>query len=124
VAQGGRISYTDRRDLAYGRRYTYVLVAGDSLGRIGPPSPRVSVTYVAAAEAPGGLVAEAGEREVRLRWRASARLLDGGAAPETLIYEVLRAPSPDAGAAPLTRTPPGQLALTDRNLENDRTYYY
>ena len=124
VAQGARILYTDRRDLAYGRRYTYVLVAGDSHGRIGPPSPRVSVTYVAAAEAPGDVVAEAGEREVRLRWRAPARLLDGGAAPETLTYEVLRAPSPDAAATPLTRTPPGQLALTDRNVENDHTYYY
>src|SRR5439155_1475459 len=84
----------------------------------------VSVIYVAAAEAPGDLVAEAGEREVRLRWCAPARLLDGGAAPETLAYEVLRAPSPDAAATPLTRTPPGQLALADRNVENDHTYFY
>jgi len=124
VAQGARLVFSDHRDLAYGRRYTYVLVAGDSLGRIGPPSPRVSVTYLAAAEAPGGLVAEPGEREVRLRWRAPTLLLDGGAPPASLIYEVLRAPSVDAAAAPVTRTPPGQLALTDRDLENDHTYYY
>jgi len=124
AAQGARIVFSDRQNLAYGRRYTYVLLAGDSHGRIGPPSPRVSVTYVAAPEPPSSVVAEAGEREVRLRWRAPARLLDGGDAPATLTYEVLRAPSPDVAPSPLTRTSQGELALTDRDLENDHTYYY
>jgi len=61
---------------------------------------------------------------VRLSWQAPARLLDGSPAPGTLTYEVLRAPSLDAAALPVARTPQAEPTLTDRDLENDRTYYY
>ena len=120
----GRLVFADRQGLAYGRRYTYVVVAGDSRGRIGPPSVRVSVTYVPAAEPPVDLVAEGGEREARLAWQAPAQLIDGSAPTDPLAYEVLRAPSVDAELTPVTRAPITERALTDRGLENDRTYYY
>ena len=124
TVQGGRVTLADRRGLAPGRRYTYVVVTADSLGRVSPPSARASVTFVAAAEPPRDLVAEPGEREVRLRWAPPARLLDGGAPPAALAYDVLRAPAADAPLVPVARTPAGALALTDRELENDRTYWY
>lgn len=124
AVQGGRVTFADRRGLAYGRRYTYAVVTADSLGRVGAPSARASVTFIAAAEPPRDLVAEPGEREVRLRWAPPARLLDGGAAPAALAYELLRAPEADAPLTSVARTPAGTLALTDRELENDRTYHY
>jgi len=124
VARGSRLVFADRQGLAYGRRYTYVVVAGDSRGRIGPPSARVSVTYVPAAEPPVDLVAEGGEREARLAWQAPAQLIDGSAPTDPLAYEVLRAPSVDGELTPVTRAPITERALTDRGLENDRTYYY
>ncbi|MEK7700471.1 MAG: hypothetical protein AAB418_00560, partial [candidate division NC10 bacterium] len=64
------------------------------------------------------------EREARLRWAPPPRLLDGSAAPAALAYEVLRAPAADAPLTVVARAPAGALALTDRELENDRTYYY
>ncbi|PYN81598.1 MAG: hypothetical protein DMD96_10115 [Candidatus Rokuibacteriota bacterium] len=124
VARGNRLVFTDRQALAYGRRYTYVVIAGDSQGRVGPPATRVSVSYVPAAEPPVNLVATPGERTVRLRWEAPARLLDGSAPTEALAYEVLRAPAADAELTPVTRVPVAERALTDADLENDRTYYY
>src|SRR5204863_446354 len=53
--RGNRIVYLDRRDLAYGRRYTYVATTTDAQGRTSPPSARVSITYVAPPEAPQAL---------------------------------------------------------------------
>lgn len=124
VVRGNRIVFADQQGLAYGRRYTYVVVAGDAQGRIGPPSARVSVTYVPATEPPVNLAAEAGERAARLSWAAPSRLIDGSPATETLAYEVLRAPSAEAELTPLTAAPIADRVLTDRDLENDRTYYY
>jgi len=115
--------FTDRQGLTYGRRYTYVILTGDGQGRIGPPSRRVSVRYAAAPAEPANVVAEPGERSVRLRWSAPARLLDGSAVTDVLNYEVLRAPSAEADLTPVS-PPVADTALTDANLENDRDYYY
>jgi hypothetical protein len=124
VGAGGRIAFSDRRDLTVGRRYTYVVVTSDAHGRTSPPSPRLSVTFLAAPEPPAGLQAEAGEREVRLNWQPTGRLTDGSAAGAPLVYEVLRAATAEAPLAPITRTEPGVTTVVDRNLENDRTYHY
>lgn len=124
VRRGPRLVLTDRQGLAYGRRYTYVVLAGDSQGRIGPPSHRVSVTYSPAPAEPDNLAAEPLDRAVRLSWNAPARLLDGSAVTEALRYEVLRAPSPEGALSPVNPAPVSELALTDANLENDRAYYY
>lgn len=124
VARGNHLVFTDRQALELRRRYTYVVVVGDSQGRIGPPSPRVSLTYVPAGEPPADLVAEAGDREARLTWRPPARLIDGSVPAVLFTYEVLRAPSADAELKPVTPVPIGELVLTDRGLDNDHTYYY
>ena len=122
--RGNRVVFSDDRGLALGRRYTYVVVAVDSLGRAGPPSQRISVAYVAAPEPPIAVAARPGEREARLTWQPPARLSDGGPIPGPLAYEVLRAGAPDAPLTPVARTAEGALALTERDLENDRSYYY
>jgi fibronectin type 3 domain-containing protein len=123
VRRGPRLEFTDRRGLAYGRRYTYVVVAGDPQGRIGPPSHRVSVSYAAAPAEPANLTVEPSDSAVRLTWSAPARRLDGSEMTDTLKYEVLRASSADAELAPVT-APVSESALTDAKLENDRAYYY
>jgi hypothetical protein len=124
AARGRQLVFTDRRGLAYGRRYTYVVLVGDSQGRVAPPSARVSVTHVAAAEPPADLVAVAGERQALLTWQPPMRLIDGSAPTAPLAYEVLRAPSADAELTLLTRVPVPEPTLTDRELDNERTYYY
>lgn len=120
----GRVVHTDRRDLTYGRRYTYVVTTSDTRGRVSAPSPRVSVTFIAASEPPAAVRAEAGDAEVRLAWQAPARLLDGSPVTGPLVYEVAR--TADATAAPTVvgRTAPGQTSFVDRGMANDRTYYY
>ena len=123
VRRGQRLEFTDRKGLMYGRRYTYVILAGDSRGRLGHPSPRVSVHYAAAPEEPGGFAVEARENAVRLAWSPPARLLDGSVITDLLTYQVLRAPTSDAELMPVS-APVSETMLTDSRLENDRPYYY
>jgi fibronectin type 3 domain-containing protein len=123
VVRGTRLEYTDRTGLTYGRRYTYVALAGDSQGRIGHPSRRVSVYYAPAPAEPDHLVVEPRENAVRLSWGAPPRLLDGSASTGPLAYQVLRAPSPDADLAPVSALL-SETTFTDSRLENDHAYYY
>ena len=122
--QNDRVRFVDRHGLVRGRRYTYVVLTSDAQGRTSPPSPRLSLTFAAAPEPPSDLRAEPGERHVRLSWRAPAQLADGAAVTGPLVYEVLRAPAPDAALSPIARTAPGVTSTTDRLLENERTYHY
>lgn len=124
LVQNGRVLFADRRRLAVGRRYTYVVVTTDAQGRTSPPSSRLSVTFLAAPEPPVDLQAESGERQVRLSWRAPERLTDGSPVGAPLVYEILRSPAPAAPLAPVARTPAGATSATDTGLENDRTYEY
>src|SRR5437867_10902881 len=66
---GPPVTLVDDRDLAYGRRYTYVVVTAHARRRTSPPSRRVSVTYLAAPEPPVSVTARPGEREARLAWQ-------------------------------------------------------
>jgi hypothetical protein len=124
LVQNGRVVFTDQRDLVPGRRYTYVVVTSDVQGRTSAPSTRLTLSFVAAPEPPGNVRAEPGEREVRLSWQPPARFTDGTPVAGPLVYEVLRAGSPEAPLAPLVRTQPGVTSVTDRGLENDHGYFY
>lgn len=124
VVDYGRVTYPDSAGLTFGRRYTYVVLAEDSLGRLSGPSARVSVRYVAGPQAPVNLAATPAEREARLEWQAPDRLLDGSPIPGDLLYEVLRAPAPEAEPTLVTREPITERRFVDRGLENDRTYLY
>ena len=124
LVRSGRVAITDRRNLAVGHRYTYVVLTADAQGRSSPPSPRLSLTFSAAPLPPADFRVEPGDREARLSWKPPAALTDGGVISEPLVYEILRAPSADAAPAPVARTTPGTTSMTDRNLENDHTYYY
>ena len=123
VVQGDRVRFIDREGLRFGRRYTYVVVTEDSTGRVSPPSGRLSLTFLAAPEAPPAPTVEAGDGEVRVRWQRPARLLDGGE-PGPLTYEVLRGPTTDGPADVVLAIPAGETQTLDKTVENDRTYYY
>jgi hypothetical protein len=124
LVQGGSVVFADTRGLTLGRRYTYVVVTSDAQGRTSAPSKRLSLSYVAVPQAPGGLLAEPGERQVRLSWQAPARLTDGGPVPGPLLYEVLRAPTAEAPLTPIGRTETGATSMVDGGLENERAYHY
>ena len=123
TAQRGRFTFTDR-NLTLGHRYTYVVTSTDLEGRTSAPSRRLSLAIIAAPEAPEDVRAVPGDREVNLSWRPPTKLTDGGPVETPLIYEVLRAPGPDAPLAVVSRTEPGVTTALDGNLENDRVYYY
>jgi hypothetical protein len=121
--QGGTVSVTDSAALSFGRRYVYVATAEDGIGRSSPPSERLVVTLLAGPAAPAGLGAQAGDREVRLKWEAPGSFLDGAPATGELRYVVLRAAG-DGALAPVTPEPVAGTTFTDKGLENDTTYRY
>ena len=123
VVQGQTVRFVDREGLRFGRRYTYVVLAEDARGRVGSPSTRASVTFIAPPEGPAAPEVTAGDREVRVRWQPSTRLLDGSVAGP-LAYEVSRSSTAEGAPDAILPVPIGQTQVLDRNVENDRTYYY
>jgi hypothetical protein len=121
--QGGTVSVTDSAALSFGRRYVYVTTAEDGIGRSSAPSERLVVTLLAGPAAPAGLGAQAGDREIRLKWEAPGSFLDGAPATGELRYIVLRAAG-DGALAPVTPEPVTGTTFTDKGLENDTTYRY
>jgi len=122
---GNQVSYTDAQGLAYGRRYTYVVVAVDAQGRPSPPSNRITVALTAPPEAPGALTAESGDRAARLVWTAPARLEDGSPVPADVLYNVFRGGTAEARPArPVNPEPLTLPSYVDLGLQNDATYYY
>ncbi|PYO03654.1 MAG: hypothetical protein DMD91_00475 [Candidatus Rokuibacteriota bacterium] len=117
----GRVQVTDLEGLTQGRRYTYVVIVEDGEGRVSPPSPRVSVTFISVPDAPQGLTVTPGPRQIRLAWQPPAR--PGDAGPDVL-YEVLRAPAPGTLAQVITPGPIAATEFVDGGVENGRTYYY
>jgi hypothetical protein len=122
--QGNVVRVTDRQGLSFGHRYTYVVVVEDALGRMSPPSARLSLIFIVPPAPPGGLNARAGEASVALGWTPPTRLTDGTPLSGDVTYEVLRATGADAPLEVITATPLSATTLTDQELENDRTYYY
>jgi hypothetical protein len=122
--QGARVVFPDRQGLAYGRRYTYVILGEDAQGRISPPSNRLSVAYLAPPAPPRNLGATPGEGEVALHWEPPAALVDGSALQGDIAYEVLRGAVSEGPLAAVTAVPVEDTRFTDRGLVNDRTYEY
>ena len=121
---GDRMTFLDRTATIPGRRYSYVVLAEDARGHVSPPSARLSVTAIAPPPAPTAIRATPGEREVRLEWRGSAPPADATPAEPPLVYQILRAPGPDAPLEVVTQTAPGATSHVDRSLENERAYVY
>src|SRR5439155_1263371 len=89
-------------------------------GRKGPPvAPEARVPQAVA-----DLAAVVRESAIELTWTNPPRRVDGGPATGALAYEVLRAAAADTELTAVATAAPGQLALTDRELENEHTYYY
>jgi fibronectin type 3 domain-containing protein len=115
--------FTDRADLSFGQRYVYVVTAVDGRGRSSAPSPRAAVVFLAAPRPPRDLMAEAGDRQVRLSWSAPEAFIDGQPAVEPLRYVVLRAAG-DAPLAAITAEPIAESAYIDTGVANDVDYRY
>ena len=119
----GAVVVKDQKGLSLGKRYAYAATAEDTSGRISAPSAPVAVTFLAAPVSPPGLVAQAGDKQVSLRWDAPTTLIDGAPASGELRYIVLRGAG-DGGLAPITPAPIATTAYTDSGLENETTYRY
>jgi hypothetical protein len=124
VVSGGRMTFVDTAASRTGRRYSYVVLAEDARKHVSVPSTRLTLTRIAPPAAPGGVRATPGDREVRLEWPATTRLVDGATAEERFVYQILRAPGPDAPLEVVTQTAPGATSFVDRRLENERAYVY
>jgi hypothetical protein len=124
VVTGSRMTYVDRTASTPGRRYTYVVLAEDARSHVSPPSARLPVNFIAAPRPPKALRAAPGDREVRLEWQPSAALVGGTTADERFVYQILRAPGPDAPLDVVTQTGPGATTFVDRGLDNERPYVY
>ncbi len=124
VVDGTHVRVTDTRDVRPGRRYTYVVLVEDSVGRESSPSSRLSLQTLPPAEPPSALAARAGEGEVTLAWRPPAQLTDGASVSGTLTYEVLRATDPAGPLSRISGAPIDVTTFTDHGAANDHTYAY
>jgi fibronectin type 3 domain-containing protein/predicted small lipoprotein YifL len=122
--QGSSVTWVDRRALAVGRRYVYVVTAEDALGRSSGPSERLVVPYLAAPKAPRALSAAPGDRRISLTWQPPAELTDGSPAPGDLRYLVLRGAAAAGALAPITPRPVEGTSFTDEGVDNDTDYRY
>jgi hypothetical protein len=122
--QGSLVTWVDRRALAVGRRYVYVVTAEDTLGRSSGPSERLVVPYLAAPKAPRALGAAPGDRRISLTWQPPAELTDGSPAPGDLRYLVLRGAALEGALAPITPRPVEGTSFTDEGVDNDTEYRY
>jgi predicted small lipoprotein YifL len=121
--QGSSVTWVDRSGLSFGRRYAYVTLAEDELGRTSAPSQRLIIPFVAAPRAPRDLRAVPGDHRISLAWQAPAELVDGSATTGELRYLVLRGGA--AGAlAPITPHPIAGTTFTDTGVDNDTDYRY
>ena len=122
--EGRRGQFVDAQGLVTGSRYTYVVTAMDAERRASPPSNRVSVSLLAAPQAPQNLRAEAGDGRVRLAWQPPSRNEDGSPLVGPLRYHVFRSTTPDAPGRPLTPEPLAAPEFLDLSVENETRYYY
>jgi hypothetical protein len=122
---GNAVTFLDAQGVAFGQRYTYVVVAVDEKGRPSPPSNRVVVALAAAPVPPPRLEAQPGDAQVRLTWDPPATLADGSPAPPDLVYDVFRATTPGTPAGrPLNLEPVTARQYVDLAVQNDVTYHY
>ena len=124
TVQGTSVTWVDRRALAVGRRYIYVVTAEDTLGRSSAPSERLVVPYLAAPKAPRALSAAPGDRRIGLTWQPPAEMMDGSPAPGDLRYLVLRGAGAEGALAAITPKPVEATSFTDEGVENDTDYRY
>jgi fibronectin type 3 domain-containing protein len=123
VIDGTHVRVTDTRGITPRRRYSYVVIVEDSVGRESLPSSRLSIQTLAPAEPPTALAARAGEGEVTLTWQPPTQLTGGDPVTGMLTYEVLRATDPDGTLSPIASSVT-DATFTDRGAANDHTYAY
>ncbi len=120
--EGERVVYEDRH-LEPGKCYSYRVAAYGRRGDPGPWSPVLSHAWGPLPQAPAGLTAEAGDREVRLSWPPVTALRDGSPLRDLAGYMVYRQSAPE-GWRRLTPTPVARTAFHDVAVSNEVDYTY
>lgn len=123
IVRGDAMEWVDRRGLAPGRRYVYVVTAADAQGRISAPSERLAVPYLAAPRPPRALRATPGDRRITLDWDPPAEFLDGTPVAGALAYVVLRGVGSE-GALEMVTPGVQDTTYVDVGLDNDVEYRY
>jgi len=123
VVRGDAMEWVDRRGLAPGRRYVYVVTAADAQGRISAPSERLAVPYLAAPRPPRALRATPGDRRITLDWDPPTEFLDGTPVAGALAYVVLRGVGSE-GALEMVTPGVQDTTYVDVGLDNDVEYRY
>ncbi|MFQ5881125.1 MAG: fibronectin type III domain-containing protein [Candidatus Methylomirabilales bacterium] len=109
--------------LPYHHRYTYWVVALNARGRASRPSNMVSLKLIPPAEAPPGLVAEASDGSVRLKWQAPETRIDGGSLDGPIAYNIYRRRG-DGPWRLIHPEPVAVLSFVDPDVVNGETYQY
>jgi hypothetical protein len=110
--------------LERGRRYRYRVVPLARREREGGPSNEAAADYAVPPGAPLGLIVEAGEGVVRLRWDAPPAQADGAPLPGPVRYNVYRREPEGSFGDPLNPAPVVETRFADRAVVNDRPYRY
>ena len=116
--------WVDHQGLALGRRYVYVVVAIDSVGRSSPPSDRRAVAFLAPPRPPRAVEATGGNREATLTWTAPTEFTDGSPVSGELRYLVSRGTGSGGALAVVTPEPLAATSFTDTGLDNETEYRY
>jgi len=120
--EGERVIYEDRT-LEPGKCYSYRVAAYGRGGGLGPWSPVLSHAWDILPQAPTGLKAEAGDREVQLSWPGVTKLGNGGPLRDLAGYLVFRKSAREDWRR-LTPTPLPSAAFHDVAVENEVEYTY
>ncbi len=120
--QGDRVVFQDK-NLEPGKCYSYRVATSGRRGGLGSWSQVLSHAWGILPRAPGGLTAEAGDREVQLSWPRVATLRNGAPLGDLAGYTVLRQ-SPKEDWRRLTPTPLAATTYQDVALKNEVEYTY
>jgi hypothetical protein len=120
--QGETVVYQDK-NLEPGKCYSYRVATSGRRGGLGSWSQVLSHAWGILPRAPGGLTAEAGDREVQLSWPRVATLRDGAPVQDLAGYVAVRR-SPKEAWRRLTPTPLAATTYQDVAVENEVEYTY
>ncbi|HAY21449.1 MAG TPA: hypothetical protein DCY27_04645 [Desulfobacterales bacterium] len=120
--QGEQVRYRDET-LEPGYRYFYQIVGYDPNGKLGLESPTVSREWDILPQTPGGLKAQAGDRQVLLTWTPVNLLANGRPLSGPVSYNVYRQ-APGESFVAANPEPLVEPRFQDIAVLNDIDYRY
>ena len=109
-------------DLKSGYKYFYKVKSRTSWLAASDDSNIITFVWYQPANAPTSLVANAGDREVTLKWNAVTELSDGSALANPMKYQIMRS----AGGKEFAKVgePVTTTSYTDKEVRNGLKYFY